>query len=161
MKSTLKGSLLAISLGLFALSAPAISFADHHGEKQGNMTKMGPPSAEFMQNLNHASFMPNLMRHLVMNKSVLELNGDQLKALKGYNQENSPKVQAMVAELMALESKAYKLALADASAKEVTQAGEAAFEIREDLMKAKLKCRDFVKTVLTANQYEQALKTYQ
>jgi len=156
MKLTFKTAVITASLGLFSVSAPTISYADQHGQKM----QANKPSAEFMQKLQHASFMPNLMRHLMMNKSTLELNADQLSALKGYNQENSPKVQAMVGKLMDLEAKAQQMALENASVDDVVKVGEQSIQIRTDLLKAKLKCREFVKSVLTPAQYEQTLTTY-
>ena len=135
MKLTLKSAVIATSLGLFTLSAPAISYADHHGQKMAQAAQMNKPSEAFMKKLHHASFMPNLMRQIMMNKTALELDKKQLMALKGYNQENSPKVQAMVGELMKLEAKAQKMALEDASVEAVSKVGNESIQIRQDLMK--------------------------
>jgi len=160
MKAVLKPTLLAISVGALAITAPATSLAEHHGEKPQKQSKITKLSPEFMKQLDHASFLPNIMKHLMKNKKTLELSPEQMKALKGYNKTNSPKVKAMVKAVIELEAKAKQLTLDNYPPEAIMEVGGNSIQARHDLMMAKLRCRDFVKATLTAKQYKQALTTY-
>lgn len=160
MKTVLKPALIAMSLGALSVGTPAVSLADHHGEKTHKQSKVAKLSPEFIKQLDHASFLPNIMKHLMMNKKKLELSAEQMKALKGYNRENSPKVKAMVKAVTELEAKAKQMTLDNFPPEAVMEVGSNSIQARHDLMLAKLKCRDFVKSVLKPEQYKQALTTY-
>ncbi len=163
MKSIFKPALLAITLGSFALSAPTVSFADHHADKA---TKAENPAAamkhspEFMKQLAHASFLPNIMKHLKKNQKSLEISDEQMKALNNYHQHNAPKTHNMVKAVMELEKKAHQMALDNYPPEMVMDVGSSSIQARHDLMMAKLRCRDFVKATLKPEQYKKALTSY-
>jgi len=150
----MKNLLIAISISAFTLTAmsPASYASDHK--------KMAKPSAEFFQQLDHASFMPNLMKHIKQNKAELKVTKEQMKSLKAYHKENSPFVHNMVKQLTKTEAKAKKMALENFPPQAVAKVGRESLDIRHDLMMAKLKCRTFVKSVLNPEQYKKALTTY-
>ena len=153
MKTLLKPTLIAMSLGLFSVTAPAISLADHHGDKT---TK----KAVDMKPLNHASFMPKIMKHLLKNQKELKLTPEQVTAFEGFHKEKSPMIHKMAKKVAELEAKAKQLTLDNHPPMSVIQAGGQSIQIRYDLMIAKLQCRDFVKSVLNEEQYKKALTTF-
>ena len=158
MKTILKPTFFAISLGLFSLSAPALSFADHHGGDKAH--KMAMQGGDMMKHVHHASFMPNLMKYLLKNKETLKLSEEQAQALNGYRLENSPKVHQMAKQVSELEAQGKQMTLDNFPPQEIIKVGGQSIQIRHDLMIAKLKCRDFVKSVLNEKQYKQALTSF-
>jgi len=159
MKSILKPTLFAVSLGLFSLTAPALTYADHHGGGGDKAHKMDK-SGDMMKFVDHASFMPNLMKHILKNKAELNLSKEQEKAFKDFHNANSPKVFKMAKQVSKLEAKAKQMTLDNVPPQEIMKVGGQSIQIRHDLMMAKLKCRDFVKSVLDKKQYKQALTSF-
>jgi len=160
MKSMFKPALLAMAIGSLAVLSPAVSYADHHGEKQAKPAKAMKHTPEFMKQLKHASFLPNIMKHLKANKKTLKITKEQMQALQTYHKNHAPKVHNMVKAVNKLEAKAYKMTLDNFPPQMVMDVASGSIQARHDLMMAKLKCRDFVKATLTAEQYKQALTTY-
>ncbi|MEA1987863.1 MAG: Spy/CpxP family protein refolding chaperone [Pseudomonadota bacterium] len=150
----MKKLMIALSIGTLTMSGiSTASYASDH-------KKMAKPSAEFFQQLDHASFMPNLMKYIKQNKAELKVTKEQMKALKAYHKENSPIVHKMVKQLTKAEAKAKTMALENFPPEAVAKVGRQSLDIRHDLMMAKLKCRSFVKSVLNPKQYKKALTSY-
>ncbi|HHT01046.1 MAG TPA: hypothetical protein ENK73_09380 [Thiomicrospira sp.] len=150
----MKKILIALSIGAITLGGVSpVSYASDN-------KKAAKPSAEFFKQLAHASFMPNLMKHIKQNKKKLKISKEQMKALKGYHKQNAPKVHPMVEKLTATEARAKKMALENFPSKMVAKVGRESLYIRHDLMMAKLQCRNFVKSVLSPKQYRKALESY-
>lgn len=148
----MKKLLVALSISAITLSAGLTSV--HAAEKAQK------PSAEFFKNLNHASFMPNIMKHLKKNKAKFKITGDQMKELKAYHKANSPKIKAMVQDLMKLEKKAHQMTLDNFPPEAVAKVGRQTLEIRHQLMLKKLQCRSFIKSTLSPEQYKDTLTSY-
>ena len=117
-------------------------------------------SKAFFKNLDHASFMPNIMKHLKKSKDQFDISAGQMKKLKQYHQTNSPKVKSMVKELIELENKAKQMTLDNYPPQMVAKVGKQTLDIRYQLMMMKLKCRSFIKSVLKPEQYKQVLTSY-
>jgi len=143
---------MALSIGL--LSMTALSTNSYAAGMQGK------PSAEFFKQLDHASFMPNLMKHIMHNKSDLNLSKEQVQELKKYKKKNSPKIHDMVASLIDVENQARTRALENYPPEKVAELAMFSLQIRQDIFNAKLQCRSFVKSILTPEQYKKALTTY-
>ena len=159
MKAILKPTLLSVSLGLFSLGVPVISYADHHGNKP-HTDNMPMPTGEMMKQVEHASFMPNLMKHILKNKKQLNLSEQQAKALNDFRLANSPKIRQMAQQVSELEAKAKQMTLDNYPPQNVIEVGGQSIQLRHNLMISKLQCRDFVKSNLTPEQYKQALTSY-
>jgi len=150
----MKKLMIALSIGALTMSGiSTTSYASNH-------KKITKPSAEFFQQLDHASFMPNFMKYIKQNKAELKVTKEQMKALKAYHKENSPIVHKMVKQLTKAEAKAKTMALENFPPEAVAKVGRQSLDIRYDLMMAKLKCRSFVKSVLNPKQYKKALTSY-
>lgn len=150
----MKKLMIALSIGALTMSGiSTTSYASNH-------KKITKPSAEFFQQLDHASFMPNFMKYIKQNKAELKVTKEQMKALKAYHKENSPIVHKMVKQLTKAEAKAKTMALENFPPEAVAKVGRHSLDIRYDLMMAKLKCRSFVKSVLNPKQYKKALTSY-
>ena len=160
----MKQTFIAISIAAFTLigfQSSAIAGGQKHCESKAKKcsTEM-PQSASFFKDLAHASFMPNIMKHIKKNKAQLKITSEQMQKFEDYHQANSPKVKTMVQDLMWTEQKAEKLALNNFPPEQVIELGELSLKIRHDIMMRKVKCRTFIKSVLTPDQYKQALTSY-
>lgn len=155
----MKKTLLALSLSALTLTAyqPA-AMADAH--KAGS-DKSEAHGEMFMKSLAHASFMPNIMKYLQDNKTALEINDEQMKALNEFHKKNSPDVKNMVKDLIWTEKKARSMALENYPPMQVLNVGALSLKIRYEIMKQKVACRSFVKSVLTPEQYKKALTGYE
>lgn len=155
----MKKTLLAITItALSCVAIPTVALADGHmGGKHKDGAEHGK---EFFKNLAHASFMPNIMKHLKKNKTELKITDEQMQQLQTYHMKNSPEVKNMVKDLMWTENKARNMALNNFPPQQVIEVGELSLKIRHDIMIKKVQCRSFLKTVLTPEQYKQALTSY-
>ncbi|WP_029407673.1 Spy/CpxP family protein refolding chaperone [Thiomicrorhabdus sp. Milos-T2] len=152
----MKKIILAVSFSALSLTLlPTVSCADNH-----KMNHPGKPSAEFFKELNHASFMPNLMKTIKQHKKELKVTKEQMQALKKFHKTQSPNVQRMVKKLIEMEAEGKRMALENYPPEQVMQVGKMSLNMRFDLMMAKLKCRSFIKSVLTPKQYKKVLTSY-
>lgn len=152
----MKNIILAVSFSAISLTLlPTISFADNH-----KMNHAGKPSADFFKQLNHVSFMPNLMKYIKQHKKELNVTKVQMQALKKFHKTHSPKVQRMVKKIIKMEAEGKRMALENYPPKHIMQVGKMSLDMRFDLMMAKLKCRSFVKSTLTPKQYKKVLTHY-
>lgn len=177
----LKMALFAISTSLFSLNAmaeaPASETAPMAAEKPAAVPAPAtmPMKAEvkpmkkasnkgFYKHLMHANFMPNLMPKIMMDykkhNNPLGLTKEQFKKLKNFHVKHVTKLQEMVNNVVALEDEARKMALEGKSAKEVAKVGQESIKLRAKIMNGKLKCRDFVRSVLTPEQFEKLAASY-
>ncbi|MDX1352951.1 MAG: hypothetical protein R3254_08060 [Thiomicrorhabdus sp.] len=147
----MKKQFIALVIGLVAVTTLNTSFA---GDNQAK------PSAEFFKQLNHASFMPNLMKHIMHTKGSLKLSKEQINTLKEYKKTHSPQVHKMVETLIEVEKQAKQMALDNYPPEKVAGLAKMSLDIRSDIFHAKLKCRSFVKSVLSEEQYKKALTSY-
>jgi len=150
----MKNLLIALSISaLTVMGMSSSAYADGH--KSG-----AKHSAKFFKKLDHASFMPNLMKHTKKHKTKFKITDEQMKTLKGYHKQHSPMVKKMVSKLIELEKQAKEMTLDNYPPKAVANVGEQTLKIRHDLMMAKLKCRSFLKSVLKPKQYKDVLTSY-
>lgn len=83
-----------------------------------------------------------------------------MQALKKFHKTQSPNVQRMVKKLIEMEAEGKRMALENYPPEQVMQVGKMSLNMRFDLMMAKLKCRSFIKSVLTPKQYKKVLTSY-
>jgi len=154
----MKKSLIALTSTVLALS---LNTLPAYAEKPPAKPKIKhEASKQFFQNLAHASFMPNIMKHIKQNRSKLKITEQQMAELQKYHQANSPIVHEMVAALMQAEKRAREMTLDNFPPDQVATVGRKSIQIRHDLMMRKLQCRSFIKTVLSPEQYKEALTSY-
>lgn len=137
------------------------------GNGMGPGSGMGKPAnkaGKFGRKLMHANFMPNLMPRLMRSYNrggnPLGLSKEQFDKLQGFHKKNVSKMQGMVRQVMQLEKQARDLALAGKSDEEVLKVGKESLKVRSKIMHGKLKCRAFVRSVLTPEQFKTLTENY-
>ena len=160
----MKQTFIAISIAAFTLigfQSSALASGEKQCENKAKKCSTDKQqSATFFKDLAHASFMPNIMKHIKKNKQQLKITREQMKKFEDYHQSNSHKVKTMVQDLIWTEQKAKNLALNNFPPEQVIELGELSLKIRHDIMMRKVQCRTFIKSVLTPDQYKQALTSY-
>lgn len=153
----MKKMLLALTLSSLA-SFPLIASAN--AEKPSatkEQTAAQKQNKAFAKNLQYVSFLPVLMRSVMKNRAELGLTENQLSQIKTFQADNGPILKGQIAEILKLEKEAKELTLKDAAAKDIIAIGDQVFKLRHDIMVSRIACRDFLKTVLTAEQYQKTL----
>lgn len=174
MMQFIKAMLLVFVTGTFASQAYAIEKVPGSGPGagmgpgQGMGGGMGPgagmgPGKAFKRHLGHANFMPNLMPRLMgsyKRGNPLALTKEQYDKLMDFHTKNVGKMRGMVEKVIQLEREARKMALAGEDDKAIIKVGEESIKLRSNIMHGKLKCRAFVRSVLTKEQFETLAKNY-
>lgn len=158
MMRILKLVLFALTTSLFISTAYAIEPSQVKPMMNAQM-----PGKAFKRHLGHANFMPNLMPRLLgsyKHGNPLKLTKEQFEKLKKFHKDHFPHMKAMVQKVIHLEANARKLALEGKTNKEVLKVGEESLKLRSNIMHGKLKCRAFVRSVLTPAQFEMIAKNY-
>lgn len=108
--------------------------------------------------LRHANPLPNLMRVAMTNKGELNLTQDQITKLQDWSKSNKPQMKQLVQKVMQQERALREEALT--TDKNVMEKAEEMLDTRRAIMKKKTACRQNLKTILTAAQYEQVITIY-
>lgn len=153
--------LLAAFTSVAILAMPFTAIADHqskdhHSGAEGHQHD----KKAFMKKLKHANFLPTMMKTIMKNREALKLTPEQISALKKYHKQHGPETHAMINDVVKLEKKARELALSNYPPQDVAKVGEQSIHLRHQIMVAKLKCRSFVKSVLTPEQFKDASTKY-
>ncbi|CAA6826635.1 MAG: Unknown protein [uncultured Sulfurovum sp.] len=110
------------------------------------------------QALKHANPMPNLMRIAVGNAVLLNINAEQMKALKVWMKGSKPIMQGMVKELMAQEKALLLNALSTDTA--IEKKADVLLTLRKKIIMMKTECRKELKRILSKEQYANIIKIY-
>ncbi len=137
---------LPILLSLFILSFSALA-----------ETGMTP---EQMQMLRHANPMPNLMRVVMTQGDKLDLTAEQRKALDEWHRKNQPHMMEMVKRVHELEKRLANEALEGASGAVLQQITNEIFKLRENIITAKLACRNHMHGILKPKQWDKLVELY-
>lgn len=155
MKRFLKLVLFVFATSAFTLSAQAAEPAPAPAKTMEKPMKK-PSGKGFYHELLHANFMPNLMPKLLRSYkhgNPLKLTKEQYEKLAKFHKEHLPNMKAMIKNVMHLEAEARNMALAGKDDKDIIKVGEESLKVRSDIMNGKLKCRAFVRSVLTPEQF--------
>jgi len=71
----MKKTIIALSISALTLGSISSAYASEH-------KGMAKPSPKFFQQLDHASFMPNIMKHIKKHKTKLKITEEQMTQLK-------------------------------------------------------------------------------
>ncbi|WP_457664837.1 hypothetical protein [Thiolapillus sp.] len=115
---------------------------------------------EQMQMLHHANPMPNLMLVVMQKGDELELSEEQSKALDAWHSKNHPRIMEMVKRVNELEKTLASEALDGASGAVLQQITNEIFKVRENIIKAKLACRNNMHNVLNQKQWDKLVELY-
>lgn len=112
------------------------------------------PKAEDIKANFHANYLPNLIPALVNSEAALSLTTEQCQIFNQYRQETAAKGKEAIAQIAQLEKQSMQAALAGASNEDIMQRHQKIAELRQKIVVGKMKCHEFVKSQLTASQYE-------
>lgn len=145
------------------------------GMKMGGMTKPSPIGMNRMQGMQlsngrnqHPMFRvlhanpatPNLTGIALKNASDLGLSRHQIAQLKDWRNQNGDKMQSLFEQLTQLEKSLIQEVLAGESKEAFMAKFEKTLAIRKQIAETKLDCRDNMKKVLTAEQFEKLVSIY-
>ena len=108
--------------------------------------------------LRHANSMPNLMRIAMGNAELLNLNKDQVMALKAWSSDKKPQMMMMIKKVMSEEYMLHEEALTgDVN---VPKKAEVMLETRRKIIEMKSACREHLRNTLSKKQYSQVIGIY-
>lgn len=156
----MKKTVLAMSIALFSMAGTTHSVMAAEEAKK-TVAKAEPKhDTAFMTQLAHASFMPTIVKHIKTNKTTLGITEAQMAEIKKYHEVNAPYVHRLVKLINETEDFAHQMALDNFPPQQVAEVGMKTLKMRHALMVMKLKCRSFIKSILSPEQYKEALTTY-
>lgn len=103
---------------------------------------------------------PNLTGIAIKNAAELGLNDDQVAKLKAWTKINGDKMQALFKDVATLEKELVQDALAGVEKEQFMAKFERTLTLRKDIAATKIDCRDNMKKVLTAEQYQKLASIY-
>lgn len=104
--------------------------------------------------------LPNLMPVIMQHGKLLDLNKSQQAELAKWRKGHHQAMHGLSAEIQADQDAILKAALSGKPADEILAMEKAVEEKRVKFMTTKTACRDNMKKVLTAGQWEQVVKIY-
>lgn len=110
------------------------------------------------QALKHANPMPNLMRIVVGNAALLDVNDTQMKEMKGWMKTAKPVMKSMIKEVMMKEKALHDNALAKDT--DIEKQADEVLALRKKIIMMKTKCRQELKRILTEKQYADVITIY-
>jgi len=110
------------------------------------------------QALKHANPMPNLMRIVVGNAALLDVNETQMKELKVWIKTAKPQMKGMIKEVMMKEKALHDNALTTDI--DIEKQADEILALRKKIIMMKTKCRKTLKGILTKKQYAEAITIY-
>lgn len=108
--------------------------------------------------LKHANPMPNLMRIAVGNADLLGINAEQMKSLQQWMTANKPTMRNMIQKVMHEEKMLLEEALTTDT--DTVKKAEVMLETRKQIIEMKTKCRAYLRSVLTKEQYANVIQIY-
>ena len=145
---------LMIVLSLSLLASPAFA----QGQGKGHEKHQG--KAGHGKEMRHANPMPNLMKVIKKRGDALGLSEQQKKALTQWHDQNAENMHARFARVGDMEKELNASALAGAPKAELMSMAARIMSLRTDIIRTKTDCRDNMRRVLSAAQYEQVLSLY-
>lgn len=103
---------------------------------------------------------PNLTGIAIKNAAELGLNDEQIAKLKAWTKEHGDQMQRLFQGVSAMEKALIQDALAGQSKAELMTKFEKTLAMRKEIAETKIDCRDNMKKVLTAEQFEKLASIY-
>ncbi len=128
----------------------------HHGGGHGKHHGKAGHGKE----MRHANPMPNLMKVIKKQGDTLGLSDQQKEELNRWHDQNADTMHARFAKVGEMEKKLNTAALAGTPKAELMGMASQIMNLRTDIIRTKIDCRDNMRRVLTPAQYEQALILY-
>lgn len=111
-----------------------------------------------MQMMKHANPLPNYMNTIRKEAATLKLNEQQIAAVDQWFADNAEKASAAAKKINEAEHALAEASLSGASSEELMRQFDEIAKMRRMLAERKAQCRDYMKGVLTPEQWEQVVK---
>lgn len=134
-----------------ALLASSASYAS-----EGVCNQIQPKVVDIRANF-HANYMPNFIPVVVNSEEALNLTAEQCKTFNNFRMTKGKNGKKLIKKIHQLEKESQKMALAGADLPEMKKRHLKIAELRAKLMEGKMKCHQFVKSNLTAEQYDKLI----
>lgn len=159
----MKKLLPAIALSL--LFATSTGLAGQHGTEQGGYKQCQHKGGHYgkkgkMRGMHHANPMPNLMMVVKKKSDELGLSKEQNEALAKWREENHMALRQQVENVIRLENEIMSASLNGEDATSLMGRMDEMLAVRRSIAERKVQCRDNLKKILTAEQYDMVISTY-
>jgi len=111
--------------------------------------------------LRHANPMPNLMKVIKKEGDQLNLTAEQAKALETWRERHGEPMHAKAAELKKMEQALNQAAMEGRPKAELMNMASRIMNERMNIVSTKTDCRDNMRRILSAEQYNKVLALYQ
>ncbi|QKI89286.1 hypothetical protein [Thiomicrorhabdus xiamenensis] len=140
-------------LGAALLSASSQVMANETG-----VCKAVVPTAQAIRATLHANYLPNFIPMIVNSEKELNLTAEQCRTFNKFRSEKAVKGKQLIEKINKMEQESRVMALQGESLEVIKQRHAKIAELREKLVEGKMKCHQFVKKVLSAEQYAKLVK---
>ncbi|MBF6058860.1 MULTISPECIES: Spy/CpxP family protein refolding chaperone [Thiomicrorhabdus] len=106
----------------------------------------------------HANYLPNLLPAVLNSEKALNLSAEQCQKFNKFKTEKAPNGKKLIAKIIKMEGESRQMALEGADLKTIQARNEEIAALRAKLVTGKMKCHQFVKSVLTPEQYSKLIK---
>jgi hypothetical protein len=121
---------------------------------------MGGDQHQKMQQMKHATPMPNYMQIVKKHGDFLDLNEAQAKRLGDWRQKAHAPMQKMVHELLTLEKEMMNASFQGENSAKLASMLEESLNIRRNIALQKNHCRDNMRGILTDEQWKRVVELY-
>jgi len=149
---------LVLMLSAFLLASGAIA-EGHGGHGKGHGKHHG--KSGHGQAMRHANPMPNLMKVVKKHGDELNLSEAQKAELNRWHDQNAKTMHANFAKVGEMEKALNAAALDGRPKAELMVMASRIMNLRTDIISVKTDCRDNMRRVLSAEQYDKLLALYQ
>ncbi|CAN8141441.1 conserved exported hypothetical protein [uncultured Thiomicrorhabdus sp.] len=134
----------------------SLLIASSFAHAQDACVKVQPKVEDIRANF-HANYMPNFIPVVVNSEEALNLTAEQCKTFNEFRTTKGKNGKKLINKIHEMESESQKMALAGAGLEEMKNRHAKIAELRAKLMEGKMKCHQFVKKTLTAEQYDKLI----
>ena len=117
-----------------------------------------PLSAQQNYGIKHSNPMPNLIRVVVANAELLNVNKSQMQEIKAWRKANKTTMKIMVQDVVREERALKESALS--TGKNLQKMADSIIKNRANIISMKIACRANLQRILTPKQFEQLLNIY-
>ena len=149
-------ALIIFSSLLFA--SISVQAGSHGNNMQMKMAKGQPDNAIAMK---HANPMPNLMKVAMKYGDELHLNAQQKAEMVKWSKKAGPIMNGLVTDVIKAEKDLHSAALSNASQADLQDMMDKVLSLRLQVAKGKMRCRENMRKVLDARQWDEVVSLYQ
>ena len=129
-----------------------------HADAAASVDAEAAAKHAFMQNMKHVNPLPNYMALIKKEADTLKLNDGQKIKVDVWFNENNPKAAEAVKNIVAAEQALSETSLTGANAEDLMKQFDEMAAMRRHLAEQKANCSDYMRSVLTPEQWAQVVK---